>query len=316
MKLLGLACGRRNGNSEMLLKEALMGAEEVGVEVELLRLLDLDIRPCIGCKVCLRQQGGLEKCAVKDDSVFFFNHFMDADGLIVAAPVWTLTPPGYYIHVRDRALGPFVDVGGNMMRRDAQGSDKGLDKRVFKNRPGGVISVGGAPLPNWVSLGLPNLHTMLFSPQVVVVDQMQVLKANEQIGTVLFNKKAVSRARKLGRNVAKQMGKPWGKMKYVGDDPGTCPVCHLDLMVMRGDHVECAVCGIRGEVKMVGKQIKVTFSREQQELSRFTVEGKKLHMIEIADTRKELAPRYSEIPELVKKYQKYLTPIKPPKKTK
>ena len=61
MKLLGLACGRRNGNSEMLLKEALMGAEEVGVEVELLRLLDLDIRPCIGCKVCLRR-GYADQC--------------------------------------------------------------------------------------------------------------------------------------------------------------------------------------------------------------------------------------------------------------
>jgi len=46
MKLLGLACGRRMGNSGILLREALMGAEELGVDVEILRLLDLDLKPC------------------------------------------------------------------------------------------------------------------------------------------------------------------------------------------------------------------------------------------------------------------------------
>ncbi|MBW2067086.1 MAG: hypothetical protein JRJ03_19435 [Deltaproteobacteria bacterium] len=37
MKLLGLACGRKMGNCEILLKEALMSAEELGVEVEIVK---------------------------------------------------------------------------------------------------------------------------------------------------------------------------------------------------------------------------------------------------------------------------------------
>lgn len=35
MKLLGLTCGRKMGCSEILLKEALMGAEELGIDVEI-----------------------------------------------------------------------------------------------------------------------------------------------------------------------------------------------------------------------------------------------------------------------------------------
>ena len=46
MKMLGLTCGSKKGNSEILIKSALMGAEELGMEVELLRMSDLDIRPC------------------------------------------------------------------------------------------------------------------------------------------------------------------------------------------------------------------------------------------------------------------------------
>lgn len=38
MKILGLTCGRKMSNSEILVKEALMGAEELGAEVELVRL--------------------------------------------------------------------------------------------------------------------------------------------------------------------------------------------------------------------------------------------------------------------------------------
>ena len=46
MKLLGISCGRKMGNSEILLREALMGAEELGSETEIISLLDVDIKPC------------------------------------------------------------------------------------------------------------------------------------------------------------------------------------------------------------------------------------------------------------------------------
>ena len=49
MKVLGISVGRKMSNTEILVKEALMGAEEGGAEVELIRLHDLNIKPCTGC---------------------------------------------------------------------------------------------------------------------------------------------------------------------------------------------------------------------------------------------------------------------------
>lgn len=49
-KIIGLSCGRKNGNSEYLLKEALMGAEEPGVEGEIIRAMELRVKPCKGCE--------------------------------------------------------------------------------------------------------------------------------------------------------------------------------------------------------------------------------------------------------------------------
>jgi len=70
MELLGISCGRRMGNSEILLREALMGAAELGVDTEVLSLLDVDVKPCIGCKVCQAEITGKEDCVIKDDAVF------------------------------------------------------------------------------------------------------------------------------------------------------------------------------------------------------------------------------------------------------
>jgi len=49
MKILGLnGSERKLGNTEILVKEALMGAEEEGAQVEMLRLTDYKILPCDG----------------------------------------------------------------------------------------------------------------------------------------------------------------------------------------------------------------------------------------------------------------------------
>ena len=56
------------GNSEILLKEALMAAEErSGAEVEIIRLMDLTIKPCTGCEACAKKRSRGEKleCVLK-----------------------------------------------------------------------------------------------------------------------------------------------------------------------------------------------------------------------------------------------------------
>lgn len=74
MKVLGLTCGRKMSNTEILVKEALMGAEEAGAEVEIVRLMDLSIKPCTGCNSCvisLFEKGGSGDCVIKGDDFGF-----------------------------------------------------------------------------------------------------------------------------------------------------------------------------------------------------------------------------------------------------
>ena len=333
MRLLGLSCGRRLGNSEILLKEALMGAEESGIQTDFIRMLDLDIKQCLMCKRCVRREKGFEFCPQKDDSDFMLNQVMDSDGFIISAPVYTLTPPGFLKALGDRAFGPTADVafaselkkmrqkGENIVMQDAsiatvptgreqkkspppagtsaesQQRQMKIDERLFKNRAGAFISVGGAPLHNWVSLGLPLHHIMTFSLQIAIADQLDVW-AVADTGAVVLRDDYIKRARQLGRNVAKEMGKPFDDVKWHGDEMGTCPVCHTNLMLVENNSpIECAICGIKGDIKVDSKgKITVVFSEEEKKKSRIALEGKRIHLFEIMDVSRALEARKNEIP--------------------
>ena len=57
MKIMGIVAGRHNGNSEILVKEALNAAKEKGAEVTLINLFDYNILPCTGCESCTMRMG-------------------------------------------------------------------------------------------------------------------------------------------------------------------------------------------------------------------------------------------------------------------
>ena len=46
-----------NGNSEILVKEALSAIQEAGGECSLINLFDYHIEPCLGCEACTMSMG-------------------------------------------------------------------------------------------------------------------------------------------------------------------------------------------------------------------------------------------------------------------
>ena len=85
MKILGI-CGspRTDGNSEVLLKEALKGAHEAGAEVEAIFLRDKTISPCLeiyGCRIDGR-------CVIEDDFHEVADKMVGADAIILASPIF------------------------------------------------------------------------------------------------------------------------------------------------------------------------------------------------------------------------------------
>ena len=85
VKIIGIVGSpRRGGNTELLVIEALKSAEKEGVETELILLAGKDIKPCDGCRIC-RDTG---ECHITDDLRPIFQKMLEADGIILASPVY------------------------------------------------------------------------------------------------------------------------------------------------------------------------------------------------------------------------------------
>ncbi|MCW2986773.1 MAG: flavodoxin family protein [Conexibacter sp.] len=272
MRLLGLGCGPADGSSDLLLKAALRAAEaDGGVAVSHVRLDDLR----------------LDRFA--DDAAWFWDQLMEHDGLIVSAPIHNRTIPGKLKLLLDAILGPKADVAFALeyvRMRDA-GQEATVrfpfDERVLRPRVGGFLAVGGALTDHWKTLALPLLQHLTFSMQIGVVDQAQFGGAGVP-SAIALDDAALERAALLGRNVAEQAGRAFDAVEFRGA-PGLCPMCHLDLVVLRPDGVECATCGARGTL-VAGDDgaVTVRFDADGVRQSVLTVEEKHEHFLEVQET--------------------------------
>jgi len=90
MKVLGIMGSPRiGGNSDILLDNALAGAEEAGAEAEKIILGKLKISGCKDCKKC--NEAGI--CVIKDDMQGIHKKILEADAIIHSCPVyfWSMT---------------------------------------------------------------------------------------------------------------------------------------------------------------------------------------------------------------------------------
>lgn len=303
MKVLGISFGRRIGNCELTLKKALMEAEKAGAEVSMIRTMPLEIGHCIGCGAC---SGGMRagkqiKCVLKDDYLFLENAVLDADAIIVSAPVYVLGPTGQFKNFVDRfgAAHDRMAVLAEEKKRQENGQEP-IDPRVLADKYVAFISVGGATTPHWVSLGVPSMQLFAMSTHMKVVDQIDAYGMGGRTNP-LFDEEFMERCGQLGRNLAAETGKPYNQVKWYGDTPGTCPSCHCDLLTFRGNNkVECPICGIEGDLKVDNGEVKVEFSAKELARSRYELAGLQEHYEEISGFGKIGGPRMKERGEELK----------------
>lgn len=123
MKILGLSCSpRRQGNTEILLGQALQGAQDEGAEVELYSVSGKDIRPCDGCGAC-NETG---ECHIKDDMKNIYSKLLEADGIIFGTPIYFYSMTAQAKMIIDRTIA---------LNRP---------ERSLANKVGGVIVTGGS----------------------------------------------------------------------------------------------------------------------------------------------------------------------------
>ena len=299
-KIIGLSCGRKNGNSEILLKEALMGAEELGVESEIIRAMELRVKPCTGCESCsiAMSRGKEARCAIKDDDVPWIleKTVVEDCGLIVSGPVYHLRANSYFEAIHERML-------PTMFRHP---------EILKKTRVGAIISVGGGE-PEWTPLGLTSMNIFVQHTRKLV-DQIQVNYVGRP-GAVLMEEKYLKRARELGRRVARAMMMPIEEVEFVGDETDvSCPVCHCNVLKVpeKLPNVFCPVCWVRGVLYLDGDKMKVKWDEEDAKYPRFSERGVFTHLELIKSLQmKFYTEDQKKVKERIKKYVAYGNIIKP-----
>jgi multimeric flavodoxin WrbA len=285
------------GSAEIVLKSSLRAAEADGAEVELVRLDELRI------------PSGPDP-AEPDDIWWYWDRLVQCDGLIISTPIISRTVAARLKLLGDRLLGPNADAAiiEQLLAVRRSGGDPAVpfrvDERVLKPRVAGFLAVGGSLTSQWKTLTLPVMHTMTFSMSIAVVDQVQF----EGAGTprsIALDQAALDRAALLGRNVAGQLGRGLDDAEYVGP-PGLCPLCHLDVIALRGRDFECATCGARGELDadFTVRWIDLTTSV-------ISMDERRAHAVEIQETAERHSAQQAEIDRRTAEFDAYDRLIRP-----
>lgn len=274
MKVFGICCGRKGGNTEIMMQDVFAGVKKVDPDAEcsFINLQDAEIKSCIGCETCMTKHvaGDFDFRCVhgKDEDHFYFieQQMRAADALILSAPAYNLIPPGIMIRFLNKL--------------HASGDYRHVTQGVDICKIGACFSIGGTDWTDYI----PNLMRMITMELVGVFDgvvdsvhfDFQTSK-----GAVILDEKIAPRMQQMGETVAKavQYKKETGKnAEYVGPK-GICPYCHSNLLRIGEDGTPyCPQCFVKASVSVEDGKVKVDFLPEEIEKSRWGVYGQKLHM--------------------------------------
>lgn len=191
IRILGVSGSPRiDGNTMILLKEALAAATEEGdVETELITLADKNIKPCDGCRSCRTTK----ECHIHDDMKSIFGKMINADGIILASPVYFGSATPQIKAVIDRA-----------------GYLAGSRGRIFENKVGGPIVVARRAGQNFTLAQL--LYFFFITGMIIPGSTYWTMAIGREKGEVLKDEEGIRTARNFGKKVA------WTCKKINGTD--------------------------------------------------------------------------------------------------
>lgn len=284
-QIMGVCAGRKNGNSEVLLKEALAACQAMGAEATFVNLHDYNILDCTGCTHCTQgmfMKGENVGCVLKDqdDKDRLMQALFECDGFLFAAPTYDLQVSANFTRFMQRSLAyetAFLEKIGAIRNR---------------HRVAGLIATGGSTRA-WMSMSLETMQAAMFTCDFHVIDMLLATRV-PAMGHVLTRPDLLERARQMGRNIMESLERPAEERGWMGDpDMGWCPNCHSNALVLGEEQwdglhfkVECQVCGCGGDLEKDGNgrwrfviDPETGYSRD-----RTTVEGRGHHLDEIGAT--------------------------------
>jgi multimeric flavodoxin WrbA len=182
MKILAIVGSpRTNGNTSFLTDRALEEAALQGCEVEKLLLCKHKINPCLGHDMC----GTYAKCKIDDDIPMILEKFRNADGVILATPV-------YYYNMSAQ-MKMFIDRNYFLYTHNTP----------LKVKCMGLIVVGEAE----GMIPTVNLLKKSFGPGSgnKIENWLTVTGLAFKVGDVRKNQALIEKAHRLGKQMAKRL---------------------------------------------------------------------------------------------------------------
>ncbi len=90
---------RKGGNSQMLADAFIEGAESAGNEVKLINVGNANIKGCLGCEYCFKNEG---KCCQQDEMQEYYPLLEWCDVIVYATPMYNYSFPAQMAAFRDR----------------------------------------------------------------------------------------------------------------------------------------------------------------------------------------------------------------------
>ncbi|UCC96789.1 MAG: flavodoxin family protein [Phycisphaerales bacterium] len=187
-KVLGISTSPRvQGNTDVLLRRALAGAESAAARTEYVRLVDYTIGPCTECNAC----NATGRCNVRDDYQSLLERMLDADRLIFATPVFFMTVCAQAKMLIDR--GQCLWAQKYVLKKDLFCSER--DRRAM------VIAVGGSRSKKQFECIRLTMTSYFDSLQIRYVSNLFVSKVDAR-GEIEEHPAAIEQAYRLGSQLA------------------------------------------------------------------------------------------------------------------
>jgi len=145
--IVGICGSPRNGATEHVLREALKMLEEKGFETKFFTVRDKNINFCTHCDHCLK----VKECIFKDDMYTVYDLLKEAEGIVIATPVYNGGISGQTKSIMDRCRALLA-----------------ANPKVFKYKIGMAIAVGGDRIGGQ-ELAIQQIHTFYILNEMIPI---------------------------------------------------------------------------------------------------------------------------------------------------
>lgn len=251
VEILGIVGSARPwGNSELVVRQTLRGAQRMGAGIRLLRLTDLRLEPCTGCLRCVI---GGQPCRIEDDMAYLISSIENADGLVLAAPTYFLGPAAVVKLVLDRLM----MVAGQ------------VDRPLPRPRP--AVTIATAGLHGWRGVTLPYLNALAVAFAFHPIYSRTAIAPGP--GEVLMDDLLMDQIFDAGCRLGS------GELEPISATPNVCPVCRSDAFVLHDRTATCPICGMEATVEQDRHGLHLQFEPVSGDRDhRWTPEGLRKHM--------------------------------------